>query len=136
MSKATVTLLAAAVALTACGWPDYGEGGMDEVYRYERVETTIPAFSERQKRAHQLAKVLDRLRGQIDTAWAGQEGLHRPAGMTMIEKQWNRAAREWAGDMLDDAEVDLAILNSEFRALREELRLSLIRANRYQPASI
>jgi len=136
MSKAQLCILIAMMALSACTWPGYGEGGMDDVFTYERTKTVDPELSERHERSHQLAKALDRLRNQIDAAWQGQEGRHRPAGMTMVENQWNRAAREWAGDMLDDAEFNLSILATRFRALRDELRQSLMKANRYQPASI
>lgn len=136
MSNGAVTILVAALTLSACSWPGFGKGGMDEVYRFKRTETVDPEWSARHERAHRLAEKLDRLRVDIDAAWRGPEGKHRPAGMMMIEKQWNRAAREWQGDMLDDAESSLSLLSANFRDLREELRQSLINASPYQPASI
>ncbi len=128
MSAGKFAALFAALALSACTWPGYGEGGMDEAYRYERVENVNLDLSDRHARAHRLAKTLDRLRLEIDAAWLGPEGEHRPAGMRMIENHWSRASREWAGDMLDDAEANLSALSNQFRTLRDELRKSLKKA--------
>ena len=106
--------------LSACSWPDYTQGGMDEAYQYNRQEI-IPASLEDNERAADWAKRLDECRGKIDRLTTGAGKIWRPALLQQAEVQWSRAARVFRAGYAPDIETDLVRLEEILRQLVAEV---------------
>lgn len=110
------------IALSGCGtWPDYGNGGMDEVYKYERSENLDPSHSAEDRSKYLISKNLDAAREKIDLGWRSDAGKYRPYDLTLIDIQWGRTAREFAGHLHQDAEASLEKLKNMLRKLDADL---------------
>ena len=121
-------LLSLIIGVSGCTWPHFEGGGMDEVYVYARSDRAHTFVGKEflgedqqilkiEKRVL-LAEKLDELKAHI--AVIGMEIRPiLPARVSMLEVQWGRAARTYAGNMLDDAMQDIAVLESMIRDLRK-----------------
>lgn len=121
-------ILSLIIGVSGCTWPHFEGGGMDEVYVYARSDRAHTFATEEFLSAEQqtlqiekralLAEKLDELKARI--AVIGMEIRPTlPARVSMLEVQWGRAARTYAGNMLDDAMQDIAVLESMIHDLRK-----------------
>ena len=122
MIKSFVCLISL-MAVSGCGsWPGYGNGGMDEVYTYERSENLqLSHYAEDQSKVR-IANELDAIRHKIVLGWKSDGGKYRPYNLTLIEIQWGRAAREFAGHLHQDAEASLKKLRNMVHQLDADLK--------------
>lgn len=124
--KSICALLVGLIVLSGCNWPRYGSGGMDETFSYSRYSSVTNTQTIAVTRIKKIAVELDFFRDEIDHAWQGSAGKHRPAKLTLIDMQWNRATREFAGGLYADAEINLQLLHQMWREMRQELSPQLI----------
>ena len=109
--------------LSGCtAWPNYGSGGMDEEYGYQRLSILEQPTLVVDPLQRRLAQEIDDLKKEIERAWASDAGKYNPAAMALIETQWGRVAREYAGQMYADAEVDIKRLKVMLQTLKNELQ--------------
>ena len=106
--------------ISACTWPDYSHGGMDEAYTYDR-QVFIPASLENNERAVDWAERLDDCRVEIDRMYTGAGKIWRPALLQQVDEQWGRTARVFRAGYAPDIETDLAELENMLRQLVAEL---------------
>lgn len=125
--KLMYTLFICLIILSGCSWPQYGAGGTDEIFSYSRYSSVNTIQTLSNARIKKIATDLDLFRGEIDYAWLGTAGKHKPAKLTLIDMQWNRAAREFAGGLYVDAETNLQLLKQIWREMRQELNLQLLK---------
>lgn len=116
------------IGVSGCTWPHYEGGGMDEVYVYARADKTYTYVAddfmteeqlalENEKR-RLLAEKLDELKAQISVIGI-QMRPTLPGRVSLIEIQWGRAARTYAGNMLDDTMQDIAVLEEMIRDIKK-----------------
>lgn len=122
MTKSFVCLISLMV-VSGCGtWPGYGTGGMDEVYSYERSENLELSLYSEDQRLVRIANELDAIHQKITLGWKSDAGKYRPYNLTLIEIQWGRVAREFAGHFHQDAEASLNQLRIMVLKLEAELK--------------
>ncbi len=113
-------ILSITVATSACGWPGYDGGGMDEVYIYARTDRVAPQsideFYDVTEKRHVLAEKIDEAKARVSVI-AMQWRPQYPGRVARLEVQWGRAARTFAGDMLDDTMQDLMVLDLMIKQL-------------------
>jgi len=108
--------------VTGCVWPDYGTGGTDEAYDYSRLSRVTAKSATTETDEYKIAQDIDNFRLEIDLAWKSVAGKYRPAKLTLIETQWGRVAREFAGDMIADAKKDIHKLKEMLLTLKTDLQ--------------
>lgn len=118
--RSIFTIIALTALTSACGWPQYGQGGMDEVYEYRRAEIT-PGISIDEAVYEHLANRLDSAKAALDHHKSGAGRIFRPALVQAIDDQWGRAARTLKGMMLADAKIDIEHLDILLTRLSTEL---------------
>ena len=98
---------------------------MDEVYVYARTDRVAPRHLEEHfdltEKRRVLAEKIDEAKARVAVV-AMQWRPQYPGRVERLEVQWGRAARTFAGDMLDDTMQDLMVLDLMIKQLEIRAR--------------